>query len=154
MGERRGAVRRCHRRVDVTRNVVGSSLIETGLQQIQRSHDSSQEIVEVVRDPAGQLPDRLHLLRLKQRLLGGLQPFGCGLLRGHVAGNRIISILIGHAGPRQPAVRAILVAKAALELDSGFSVMELFDVRSGYSVIVGMLQPFRGAVQQFGLTPA
>ena len=101
MGERRGAVRRCHRRVDVARKIVGSSLIETGLQQIQRSDDSGQEIVEVVRDPAGQLPDRFHLLGLKQRLLGGLQPFGCSLLRGDIAGNRIDVILVRDAGPGQ-----------------------------------------------------
>ena len=35
--------------------------------------DAGQQIVEVVRDAAGQLADRLHLLRLAQRLLGVAQ---------------------------------------------------------------------------------
>ena len=147
MGERRGAVRRCHRRVDVARKIVGSSLIETGLQQIQRSDDSGQEIVEVVRDPAGQLPDRFHLLGLKQRLLGGLQPFGCSLLRGDVAGNRIDVIPVRDAGPGQPAVRAVLVPKAALEFHREVALDQLADFPPGQPAIVGMLQPFRGTVQ-------
>ena len=120
MGERGGAVGRCHRRVDVARDIVGAPLIETGLQQIQRSDDSRQQIVEVVRDAAGQLPHRFHLLGLQQGLLGGLQPFGRGLLRGDVAGDRIDVIPVGHAGPRQPAVGSVLVAKAAFEPDGGF----------------------------------
>ncbi len=49
--------------------------------QLQPAHDRRQKIVEVVRDPAGKLADRLHLLRLAKRLLGaeplahlGLEP--------------------------------------------------------------------------------
>ena len=36
------------------------------------AHDGRQQIVEVVRDAAGELADRLHLLRLTQLLLGAL----------------------------------------------------------------------------------
>src|ERR1035437_1211649 len=57
-------------------------------------------------------------------------------------------------GPRQPAVRSVLVAKAAFEPDGGLAGAELIDLRSRYSAVVGMFQPFRGAVQQFGLAPA
>ena len=38
-------------------------------QEIGRRADDGQEVVEVVRDAAGQLADRLHLLRLAQRFL-------------------------------------------------------------------------------------
>src|SRR5258707_15275469 len=91
---------------------------------------------------------------MQQRLLGGLQPLRRGLLRGDGAGNRVAGILVGHAGPRKPAVRAVLVPKAAFEPDGSFTGAELFDVRSRQSAIVRMLQPFRSAVEQFGLAPA
>ena len=155
MGERRGAVGRCHRRVDVARDVVGAPLIETGLQQIQRSDDAGQQIVEVVRDAAGQLPHRFHLLGLQQRLLGGLQPLGRGLLRGDVAGDRIDVIPVRHAGPRQPAVRSVLVAKAAFEPDGGFALRRACSTCARVTPSSsGCSQPFRGAVEQFGLAPA
>ena len=119
MGQRRGAVGRRHRRVDVARDILGPPLIEPGLHQIQRSDDSGQQIVEVVGDAAGQLPDGFHLLRLAQRLFGGLQAVGRRLFSGDVAGDRVDAILVRHAGPRQPAIRSVLVAEAALEPDGG-----------------------------------
>jgi len=154
VGERRGAVRRCHRRVDVARDVFGPSLVEAGLHQIQRSDDAGQQVVEVVGDAAGQLSHRFHLLRLQQRFLGGLQPFGRGLVRGDVAGYRIIVLVVGHPGPPQPAIRAILVKQAALEPDGGFALAQLFELLARRAAIVGMFQPFRSAVEQFGLAPA
>ena len=99
MRERGGAVGRCHCRLDIARDVVGPPLIETGLQQIQRSDDARQQIVEVVRDTAGQLPHRFHLLELQQRLFGDLQPLGRGLVGGDIAGDRIDVIAVRHAGP-------------------------------------------------------
>ena len=42
-------------------------------QQLEVAADDLQQVVEVVRDAAGELADRLHLLRLAQRCLG-LQP--------------------------------------------------------------------------------
>src|SRR5205085_9982211 len=38
--------------------------------QVDRGADDGEEVVEIVGDAAGQLPDRLHLLRLPERLLG------------------------------------------------------------------------------------
>ena len=43
---------------------------QTTLQRLQIADDDGQQIVEVVRDPAGQLADRLHLLRLAKLFLG------------------------------------------------------------------------------------
>ncbi len=154
MGERGGAVRRNHRGVDVAHGALGASLVETDLQQIERADDAGQQIVEVVRDAAGQLPDRLHLLRLPQGFFGGFQPLSGGLLRGHVAGDRVDVILVRHTGPGQPAVRSVLVPEAAFEPDREIALDQLAHFRPGQSAIVGMLQPFRGAVQQFGLAPA
>ena len=53
---------------------------------LQPADHRRQQIVEIMRDAAGQPPDRLHLLRLAERLLGplalahlGLQPVERGL---------------------------------------------------------------------------
>src|ERR1700732_1201128 len=46
------------------------------------------------------------------------------------------------------------VAQAAFEPDGGFASSKLPDFRARYSVVVGMLEPFRGTIQQFGLAPA
>ena len=49
--------------------------------QLEPAHDRREQIVEIVGDAAGELADRLHLLRLAKRFLGlepladlGLQP--------------------------------------------------------------------------------
>ena len=43
---------------------------QPALQQVERADDHGQHVVEVVRDAAGELADRLHLLRLPQLLFG------------------------------------------------------------------------------------
>ena len=59
-----------HRLLDlgrlVARRIVGRELHQ---QQVRRAHDAHQDVVEVVRDAAGQPPDRFELLRLPQLLL-------------------------------------------------------------------------------------
>ncbi len=44
--------------------------------------------------------------------------------------------------------------KAVFEPDGGFGLAEFADLRPRDGIVVGMLQPFRGAVQQFALAPA
>ena len=51
-----------HRHVAV--EVAHAALRHSGLHQLQRAGDAGQQVVEVVRQPTGQLPDRLHLLGL------------------------------------------------------------------------------------------
>ena len=46
---------------------------ERALHRLQIADDDGQQVVEVVRDAAGQLADRLHLLRLRKLLLRALQ---------------------------------------------------------------------------------
>ena len=60
-----------HRHVDeLGRITSGSALLGY---ELQITHDHGQQIVEVVGDPARQLPDGLHLLRLTERLLSIFQ---------------------------------------------------------------------------------
>ncbi len=66
-----GALRRLHIAVDLARTPLG----DAGLHQIEAALDAGQNIVEVVREAAGELADGLHLLRLPQRRLGGGQGF-------------------------------------------------------------------------------
>ena len=42
--------------------------------QLGVSEHSSEDVIEIMRDPAGQLPQRLELLRLPQLLLDGRAP--------------------------------------------------------------------------------
>jgi hypothetical protein len=79
-------------------------------QHVEAADDRCQQIVEVVRHPAGELAHRLHLLALAQRLLRGgelgLAPF---------VGRDIAPGGVGHIDrrrryPRNPARGAILVA--------------------------------------------
>ncbi len=70
--------------------------------------DHRQQIVEVVREPAGQLPDRLHLLGLAQAILGLAQRnFGAASLEDHLDGDvqlalgkRLDQVAIGLGRPR------------------------------------------------------
>ena len=80
-------------------------------QQAGVADDDGQQVVEVVRDPAGQPADGLHLLRLAELLLAGPQlAFGLGLVEGHGDGRAQLAILewledvaerFGGAGPHQ-----------------------------------------------------
>ena len=53
-------------------------------QEVGRHHDGRQHVVEIMRDAAGELADRLHLLRLRELVLQRA-PFG-GLQRVHDGG--------------------------------------------------------------------
>ena len=72
-GELRAAHRCLESRAHRLRSLVGR---EPPLQQFEAAEDCGQQIVEVVRDAAGQPADGLHLLRLRQRRLGRTQRFG------------------------------------------------------------------------------
>ena len=70
MGEGRRALRRALRGGDIAVDLGGAPLAQPDLQEFQRADDAGQEVVEVVRDAAGELADRFHLLRLAQGLFG------------------------------------------------------------------------------------
>ena len=75
-------------------------LAQPRLEQLHRPHDAGQEIVEIMRQAAGELADGLHLLRLPQRLLGLAQP----LLRAQAVAD-VVGELVG-ADPLSPGHRA------------------------------------------------
>ena len=53
----------------------GRQVRELAVDDLKPAEHDGQEVVEVVGDAAGELPDRLHLLRLAQRFLGLLAGF-------------------------------------------------------------------------------
>ena len=62
-----------------------SSRLRSG--EVGGAEDRGQQIVEVVREAAGQLAERLHLLRAEQLLARFLEPQLRLALLGHVAGD-------------------------------------------------------------------
>ena len=54
------------------------------LEQLHAAGEHREQVVEVVRDAAGQLAERLHLLRLPKRLLRRAQPLLVAQPLGHV----------------------------------------------------------------------
>ena len=68
------AARCAARLISVTSNRRGRAS-HSREQQLGVADDRRQEVVEVVGDPAGELPDRLHLLRLPKLVLQAL-PLG------------------------------------------------------------------------------
>ena len=75
-----------------TRGLGGRSPV--ALEQLQTAGEHGEQIVEVVRDAAGQLAERLHLLRLAQRRFGLAQP----LLIAQALGD-VIDELVGADAP-------------------------------------------------------
>ena len=69
--------------------------IEMLLQQLEVAGDHEQQVVEVVRDAAGQLPDGLHLLRLRQPSLAFPQ---------RLLDMLAVAEIMDHAGEVAPAV--------------------------------------------------
>jgi len=60
----------------IVERAFGARLDDAALGDAEIADDDGQEIVEVVRDAAGQLADRFHLLRLPQRLFGQFAALG------------------------------------------------------------------------------
>ena len=69
-GQVGGAIGPVHRIADVALCLFGR-FADPPLRKFQPADDDSEHIVEIMRDAAGQLADRFHLLRLAKLLLGG-----------------------------------------------------------------------------------
>jgi len=69
LGQGGGALRRAMCRIEIPRQVVMATGIQAQANQIQRTDDASQHVVEVVCDAAGKLADGVHLLRVAQLFL-------------------------------------------------------------------------------------
>ena len=129
MRQRRRAIGRGHRQRRVALDIGEAALRDALLHQVERADDAGQQIVEIVRDAAGQLADRFHLLRLAQLLLGAAQRFGGVALGRHVAAERIDQPVLGGRGPGEPAVRSVLVAIAVLEAHGRPALHQLLAMR-------------------------
>ena len=115
MGERRGAIGRGNGAVDEPLDVFVPSGVDAALQHLHRPDDGRQQVVEVVRDAAGELADRLHLLRMAQRLFGLAQGVLRFALGGDVAPHRLKEIIRRDRAPFDAAARAL--AGSHVELD-------------------------------------
>ncbi len=72
VGEGGGAVHRLARTFDETGRLIHTALRDAALRHFHTAADGLQHIVEIMRDAAGELADRLHFLRLPQ---GGFDRF-------------------------------------------------------------------------------
>ncbi len=95
MGQRGGALGSTLGSADVAFEVAGPPLSDPGAEQLQAAGDAGEQVVEVVRETAGELADRLHLLALAQRVLDRLalaQGHGDALLQRFV---QLLQALLG-----------------------------------------------------------
>jgi hypothetical protein len=76
LGQPPAALRRALRRVDQAMQAL--IVADAGGDEVEIAGDRRQQVVEVMRDAAGELADRLHLLRLLQRHLRALQRLHLG----------------------------------------------------------------------------
>ena len=123
-------------------------------QQVERAQDRGQQIVEIVGDAAGQLAERLHLLRLAQRVFRGAQRFAAITLHRHIMRDAIGVIALKHAAPAQPAISAVGGAHSAGEAAQRLTAHQRLPRSARGIAIVGMLQPFGGAAEQSPDRPA
>src|SRR5690606_12719848 len=72
LGQGRRALRPRHRVVDRPNYPGVRVAAQSPRRHVEIAADDGQEIVEIVSDAAGKLPDRLHLLRLAERFLDAL----------------------------------------------------------------------------------
>jgi len=72
LGQGGGAMRRGRGDIDIARCLVPGAPGHGNLDHVQAGDDRCQQVVEVVRDAAGELAQRIHLLRLQQLDLGAL----------------------------------------------------------------------------------
>ncbi len=92
------------------------------LEQLQAAREHRQQVVEVVRDAAGQLAERFHLLRLAQRRLGVPQPLLIAQALGDVVDELVGADAVAVAIPQR--VETHLVGAPVAR-----RIAELFDRR-------------------------
>jgi hypothetical protein len=136
--ERGGALHRALRHADVALHVGGLALQPAPVHQLQAAADGRQQVVEVVRQAARELAHGLELLALAQ-LLARVVEFGRALLLlRDVACGGVEQAVVGHRGPRQPAVGAGLGAVAVLEARGARADQQARQFGLGGREVVGM----------------
>jgi len=95
-------MRRCRGHRHVALQPIEAPGVDAALQQFQAADDPGQHVVEVVRDAARQLADRLHLLRLAQLLLRPPQRLRRLLLCRDMPPAGIDHVVLGRRHPGHP----------------------------------------------------
>ncbi len=149
LGQGRGALGAFGGRVEIAARP-RVLVAEPAPQQVERAHDNGQHIVEVVGDAAGQLPDRLHLLRLAQRIFGVLQGLGLQLFGGDVAAVGIDGVAFGRAAPRNPARRAVSVHVTVFKARNVAAHLGAVEIGLGLALVVMPQEVGEMAADGFG----
>ncbi len=104
MRQCRRSIRSGHRGRHISIHIDLLTARELSLHHVERADDAGQQIVEIVRDAAGELADRFHLLRLTQRLFR----FGQSFLIAQALGD-VLRILkrADHVVPTDRATRCM-----------------------------------------------
>ena len=135
MGQRGRPLRRAVRGGEVAIDVLHAPLLQTRLHQFQAAGDASEQVVEVVRQPPGQVPHSLHLLALPQHFLAAQ-------LLGYVPPDRVEESaswrVVGNGRPRERNGRAVRRKQADVELVHRLAAHQGLDDARGGPKIVGM----------------
>ncbi len=138
LGQRTAALRSLRDSLDLTSRlgeVESLGLFEPVLQYVGEALDHGQEIVEIMRDPAAQLADRLHLLRLAQRVLG-IASAADVELRPEIIDE--LAVAIEHGGDEQRVPETCAALLVVQYLDGGFAAFGDRAADLGHSVPVGV----------------
>ena len=138
VGQRRGALGGALRGGDVAVELVDAALRHARLQQLQAAGDAGQQVVEVVREAAGELAHRLHLLRLAQLLLQLLA-------LGDVAAGGVDLVVLGDAVPAVGAIGAVLGAQPHVEVANDSALQQPREAFADRSHVGWMHQAHRTA---------
>ena len=107
-----------------------------------------------MRQPARQLADGLHLLRLPQRLLRALERLGLLALLGDVAPAAIDHAAVRNAHPRDPAAAAVLAAVAVREADRRLALLRQVEAAARALDVVRVQQLEDRHARHFGFGPS
>ena len=139
---------------EVAIEVVDPPLCHALLQEVQAARDAGQQVVEIVREAAGELAHSLHLLALAQRLLGLGQCLDLFSLGRDVTTYRVDQPFGGSGGPGDPTVAAISVTIAVVEARMPSALGQLTRTLDRVRHVVGMDEIEQVAAEHFALAPA
>ncbi len=144
LSQGRAPFRRAHRVVDEAADI--GSFAHPPLREIQAADDHGEQIVEIMRDAAGELADGIHLLRLEERLLRGIQRLlrfaALGQIARHLGEADQPARRITHRidQDRRPEARAVLAHAPALRLEPALALgpVERDGGQAGLAILLGI----------------